>query len=112
MTTSFYVSSLKKSRLDLYALTTDQRGEIPALPGVTEILMRDRDKEEADWAKAANEVHYIRQDNVNNDVFWLKAQSYVFWTLYKPNGNILRKANSCDMYLSQYREISAFAVIS
>lgn len=74
--------------------------------------MRDPDKEKAVWAEAANEVRYIRQDNVNNNVFWLKAKGYIFWTLYKPNGSILRKATSSNQYLNHYRKISDFVVIS
>ena len=111
MTTSSYVTLPKKSPLDLYVLTTDQSVEKGDLP-LTEILMRTPEKDERNWARAAKEVRFIRQDTVNDDVFWLKAQDYTYWTLYKPSGHLIKKETLNDQFMDLYREISAFVVIS
>jgi hypothetical protein len=74
--------------------------------------MRTPEKEERDWARAAKEVLFIRQDTVNDDVFWLKAKNYTYWTLYKPNGHVTKKDTINDQFMHLYREIAAFAVIT
>jgi hypothetical protein len=74
--------------------------------------MRTPEKEERDWARAAKEVRFIRQDTINDSVFWLKAKDYSYWTLYKPSRHIVKKGTCSNTYNKLFREISAFAVIS